>query len=92
MQNGSARYPSDNAPGANWNIHGQSTFIEQAYPSFRSPYEGPKSLPVVFNTGGAIVELEERYKVFNQPGKSRLGAFANVGRTGNCDEALAVAA
>jgi high affinity Mn2+ porin len=27
------------------NFHGQSTFVEQAYPSFRSPYEGPNSLP-----------------------------------------------
>jgi high affinity Mn2+ porin len=28
----------------NWNVHGQYTFIGQGYPSFRSPYEGPKSL------------------------------------------------
>jgi len=27
-----------------WNIHGQFTFIEQGYPSFRSPYEGANSL------------------------------------------------
>ena len=27
-----------------WNIHGQSTFIEQGYPAFRSPYEGANSL------------------------------------------------
>ena len=27
------------------NFHGQTTFVEQAYPSFRSPYEGPNSLP-----------------------------------------------
>jgi high affinity Mn2+ porin len=26
-------------------LHGQATFVEQAYPSFRSPYEGPNSLP-----------------------------------------------
>ena len=25
-------------------VHGQATFVEQAYPSFRSPYEGPNSL------------------------------------------------
>src|SRR5262249_44268850 len=31
------------APGT-WNIHGQFTFIEQGYPAFRSPYEGPQSL------------------------------------------------
>jgi high affinity Mn2+ porin len=28
----------------NWNIHGQFTFVQQGYPSFRSPYEGPNSL------------------------------------------------
>jgi high affinity Mn2+ porin len=27
------------------NFHGQTTFVEQAYPSFRSPYEGTNSLP-----------------------------------------------
>jgi high affinity Mn2+ porin len=30
---------------ANWAIHGQTTFVAQAYPSFRSPYEGTNSLP-----------------------------------------------
>src|SRR6516164_11080802 len=28
----------------NWNLHGQSTFIEQGYFHFRSPYEGANSL------------------------------------------------
>jgi high affinity Mn2+ porin len=27
------------------NFHGQTTFLEQAYPAFRSPYQGPNSLP-----------------------------------------------
>jgi high affinity Mn2+ porin len=27
------------------NLHGQMTFLEQAYPAFRSPYQGPNSLP-----------------------------------------------
>lgn len=27
-----------------WEIHGQSTFLPQAYPSFRAPYSGPNSL------------------------------------------------
>jgi high affinity Mn2+ porin len=27
------------------NFHGQTTFVEQAYPTFRSPYEGTNSLP-----------------------------------------------
>ena len=28
----------------NWNIHGQLTYVEQGYPAFRSPYQGPQSL------------------------------------------------
>jgi high affinity Mn2+ porin len=28
----------------NWNIHGQTTFIEQGYPAFHSPYQGTNSL------------------------------------------------
>jgi high affinity Mn2+ porin len=27
------------------NFHAQATFVEQGYPSIRSPYEGPNSLP-----------------------------------------------
>jgi high affinity Mn2+ porin len=27
------------------NFHGQTTFVEQAYPAFRSPYQGAQSLP-----------------------------------------------
>jgi high affinity Mn2+ porin len=30
-----------------WEIHGQTTFIFQGYPPFRSPYEGANSLPGV---------------------------------------------
>ncbi len=30
---------------SDWSIHGQFTFIPQAYPSIRSPYEGAFSLP-----------------------------------------------
>jgi high affinity Mn2+ porin len=26
-------------------LHGQATFVEQAYPAFRAPYQGPNSLP-----------------------------------------------
>ncbi len=32
-------------------VHGQTTFVEQAHPAFRSPYEGPNSL-----SGGADAE------------------------------------
>jgi high affinity Mn2+ porin len=28
-----------------WGVHGQFTFLPQAYPAFRSPYSGPYSLP-----------------------------------------------
>jgi len=28
-----------------WNVHAQTTFLPQAYPSFRSPYAGANSLP-----------------------------------------------
>jgi len=52
----------------------------------------PNSDVLVFKTAGVIVELEERYKIYNQPGKLRLGIFANEGRTGNYNEALAIAA
>jgi high affinity Mn2+ porin len=58
---------------------------------FQVPKE-PNSDVLVFKTAGVIVELEERYKIYNQPGKLRLGVFANEGRTGNYDEALAIAA
>jgi high affinity Mn2+ porin len=54
--------------------------------------EQPSSDVLVFKTAGTIVELEERYRIFDQAGKLRLGAFANRGRTGNYDEALAIAA
>ena len=41
--------PSRFVPAADiFAVHGQSTFVEQAYPAFRSPYQGTNSL-----TGGA---------------------------------------
>ena len=46
---------------------------------------------LTFKTGGAVVEFEERYTIFDQPGKLRLGAFANRGNTGNYRSALASA-
>jgi high affinity Mn2+ porin len=39
---------------------------------------------------GTVAELEERYSPFGQPGKLRLGVFANRGNTGNYDQALAI--
>ncbi|MFL6796933.1 MAG: carbohydrate porin [Xanthobacteraceae bacterium] len=46
---------------------------------------------LVFNTGGAVIEWEVRYSAFDQPGKLRLGLFANRGNMGNYREALAIA-
>jgi high affinity Mn2+ porin len=40
--------------------------------------------------GGAIVELEERYAISNQPGKLRLGVFGNQGNTASYRQALAI--
>ena len=45
-----------------------------------------------FKTGGTVVEFEERHTIFDQPGKLRLGVFANSGNTGNYREALAIEA
>lgn len=50
----------------------------------------PNSDVLTFKTGGAVVEFEGRYAIFDQPGKLRLGAFANRGNTGNYREALAI--
>jgi high affinity Mn2+ porin len=52
----------------------------------------PNTDVLVFKTGGSVVEFEERHTVFDQPGKLRLGAFANSGNTGNYREALAIVA
>ena len=50
----------------------------------------PNSDVLTFKTGGAVIEFEERHTIFSQPGKLRLGVFANRGNTGNYREALAV--
>lgn len=50
----------------------------------------PNSDVLVYNTGGAVVEFEGRYAVFEQPGKLRLGVFGNRGNTGNYNQALAI--
>jgi high affinity Mn2+ porin len=58
---------------------------------FQVPEE-PNSDVLVFKTGGAVVEWEGRYNIFDQPGKLRVGVFANRGSTGNYREALAIVA
>jgi high affinity Mn2+ porin len=52
----------------------------------------PNSDVLTFKTGGVVLELEERYALLDQPGKLRLGAFANRGNTGNYRQALGIAA
>ena len=52
----------------------------------------PNSDVLVFKTGGAVLEFEERHTIFEQPGKLRLGFFANRGNTGNYRNALAITA
>jgi high affinity Mn2+ porin len=42
-----AEAKSDDRGFGSWEIHGQTTFIFQGYPPFRSPYEGTNSLPGV---------------------------------------------
>jgi high affinity Mn2+ porin len=39
---------------------------------------------------GTVVELEERYAPFDQPGKLRVGLFADAGDTANYRQALAI--
>jgi high affinity Mn2+ porin len=51
----------------------------------------PNSDVLAFNSGGGIVEFEERHTAFGEPGKIRIGMFGNQGRTGSYREALAAA-
>ena len=52
----------------------------------------PNSDVLIFKTGGSVIEFEERHTIFDQPGKLRLGIFANRGNTGNYRDALAIEA
>lgn len=47
---------------------------------------------LTFNTGGAVIEFEQRYAILERPGKFRVGAFVNRGNTGNYRTALALGA
>lgn len=46
--------------------------------------------PRITQKGGMIVEYEQRFSLFEQQGKLRVGAFTNVGRTADYRTALAV--
>lgn len=54
--------------------------------------ERPAADVLTFKSGGTVVEFEERHTVFGQPGKARIGVFANRGNTGSYSEAVALAA
>lgn len=54
--------------------------------------QGQNGDALLFKAGGALVEWEGRYSIFDQPGKLRLGAFSTRGNTGNYREALAITA
>jgi high affinity Mn2+ porin len=77
----------------NWNLHGQTTFVEQGYFHFRSPYEGANSLSganQAKNTvsataflglrlweGGALYYAPEAAQGFGLSGTFGLGGFSN---------------
>ncbi|MGL5168511.1 MAG: carbohydrate porin [Afipia sp.] len=52
----------------------------------------PNSDVLTFKTGGTVVEFEERHTIFDQPGKLRLGVFANKGNTANYRDVLGISA
>jgi high affinity Mn2+ porin len=52
----------------------------------------PNSDVLTYKGGGAVIELEERYTITDQPGKLRLGAFGNQGNTASYRQALAMVA
>lgn len=59
--------------------------------AFQVPQQ-PNSDVLVFNGGGGgVVEFEERHSLFGQPGKARIGAFVNRGRTGAYRDAINLA-
>lgn len=52
----------------------------------------PNSDVLTFKTGGTVVEFEERHSIFEQPGKLRVGVFANSGNTANYRQVVDLAA
>ncbi|TKT71561.1 cell envelope biogenesis protein OmpA [Afipia massiliensis] len=52
----------------------------------------PNSDVLTFKTGGAVIEFEGRHTILDQPGKLRVGVFANRGNTANYRNALGISA
>lgn len=76
-------------PGIDWNLHAQSTFIEQAVPDFRSPYVGTNSLTPrqareTWSTTGYIgVRLREGTELYFNPETDQgFGPSGTVGLAG----------
>jgi high affinity Mn2+ porin len=85
--------PGDTMAGANWELHGQTTYVQQGYPAFRAPYSGPNSLmpwPQTRETwtasaflgvrawdGGELYYTPELLQGFGLGGTVGLGGFPN---------------
>ena len=81
------------ASSPNWQLHSQTTYIQQGYPGFRSPYEGQNSLGGGAQTkntvsgtafiglqpwqGGEILYTPELAQGFGLSGTLGLGGFSN---------------
>jgi len=89
----SERKDSAVSKSPDWQIHGQTTYIQQGYPSFHSPYEGQNSLSGAAQTkntasgtaflglrpweGGEFFYAPELAQGFGLSGTLGLGGFSN---------------
>jgi high affinity Mn2+ porin len=85
--------PSNSGAGVNWDLHGQTTYVQQGYPAFHAPYSGPNSLtpwPQTRETwtasafigvhawdGGEVYYTPELFQGFGLGGTVGLGGFSN---------------
>jgi carbohydrate-selective porin OprB len=60
-----SKAPGASASNANWELHGQTTYIQQGYPPFRAPYSRPDD-----NIGmaGAVNALSADHRDFTAAG------------------------
>jgi len=90
---GSLRQPRDSTRDDNWELHGQTTYIQQADPAFRAPYSGTNSLMPWAQTretwttsaflgvrvwdGGELYFNPELFQGFGLSGTVGLAGFSN---------------
>jgi high affinity Mn2+ porin len=90
---GAFKPPGDSTGDVNWELHGQTTYIQQGSPAFRAPYSGPNSLapwPQTRETwttsafigvrawnGGELYYGPELFQGFGLSGTVGLGGFSN---------------